>query len=347
VAAARPSQLTARSAGGCPLNLARKRRGRTIVGLLRVAWQEYERDFARYFASAMVFYALYSLVPLLLLVLSGLGLLLRFSRAAAAAEQQVLTTVAAGLGSDVQATIELLLGRLAQQSVVGAAVSLLGLVLAGSVLFRHLRLSFRAIWKHDPPLVSGSVLGVARALTLEYLASALIVLVGGLLLLMALALIAVTQWLSGLLAGMPGAGDTVTWLVALPISFALATLTFAVLLQSLPPVRLPWRHIWPAALVCAAAWTIAAEMLVLYGALFGSSQGVYGAIGGLLAVMLWMNLVSQVLFFGGELCKVVWRREGTTTTGSTADRQQSSSLVVRTTKGELVNAPAEGPEWPR
>jgi membrane protein len=224
-----------------------ERRGRTIVGLLRVAWQEYERDFARYFASAMVFYALYSLVPLLLLVLSGLGLLLRFSRAAAAAEQQVLTTVAAGLGSDVQATIELLLGRLAQQSVVGAAVSLLGLVLAGSVLFRHLRLSFRAIWKHDPPLVSGSVLGVARALTLEYLASALIVLVGGLLLLMALALIAVTQWLSGLLAGMPGAGDTVTWLVALPISFALATLTFALLLQSLPPVRLPWRHIWPAA----------------------------------------------------------------------------------------------------
>jgi membrane protein len=48
-----------------------------------MAWIEYERDRARYLAVAMVYYALVSLVPLLLLMLAGLGLLLRFSTIAA------------------------------------------------------------------------------------------------------------------------------------------------------------------------------------------------------------------------------------------------------------------------
>ena len=43
-----------------------------FFGLLRTAWQEYERDHARYFAGAMVYYALVSLLPLLLLLLAAL-----------------------------------------------------------------------------------------------------------------------------------------------------------------------------------------------------------------------------------------------------------------------------------
>jgi uncharacterized BrkB/YihY/UPF0761 family membrane protein len=50
---------------------------------------------------------------------------------------------------------------------------------------------------------------------------------------------------------------------------------------------------------------VAAEFLALYGVFFGSSHSAYGVVGGVLAVMLVMNIVSQVLFFGAELCKVV------------------------------------------
>jgi membrane protein len=107
----------------------------------------------------------------------------------------------------------------------------------------------------------------------------------------------------------PRVGDTAEWLLALPIPLMLVTLTFAVLFMSLPPVRLAWRHVWLAAGICGAAWIITAEMLVLYGIFFGSSLGGYGAIGGMLLVMLWLNLVSQLLFFGGELCKVVARHD--------------------------------------
>ena len=49
-----------------------------MTSLLRAAWEEYERDRARYFAGSMVYFALMSLVPLLLLFLATIGWSLRF-----------------------------------------------------------------------------------------------------------------------------------------------------------------------------------------------------------------------------------------------------------------------------
>jgi len=130
-------------------------------------------------------------------------------------------------------------------------------------------------------------------------------LAGGALLLTALALIAIFQWLGTSLERLPRFGESVTWLLALPVPLIIVTLTFAMLFRFLPPVRLRWRHIWISAVVCACGWMIAAEVLTLYGIFFADKFGAWGAIGGLLMIMLWMNVVSQVLFYGAELCKVM------------------------------------------
>jgi len=283
-------------------------RGPALIQLLRRAWQEYERDHARYLAAAMVYYALVSLVPLLLLLLATLGLLLRFSNAAAAAEQQVLLTIETSLGEQLRRTIEQLLAQVQQESIVATVVSLVGLLLTASALFRHLRLSFRAIWKHAPPLVSGPVRVAMRATILEY-AIAYLMLTGGLLLLLAIALILATQWLGGFLITLPWLSRTPAWLLALPSSLVIVWLTFALLFKSLPPVRLQWRHVWLAAVLCTAAWIIGAELLVLSGTIFGSRPTASGAVGGLFLAVLWMNILSQLLFYGAELCKVIASRE--------------------------------------
>jgi uncharacterized BrkB/YihY/UPF0761 family membrane protein len=62
--------------------------------------------------------------------------------------------------------------------------------------------------------------------------------------------------------------------------------------------------------LCAVAWILGAEILALYNAYLGKDFGPYGAIGDLLIIMLWINVVSQILFFGAELCKVVASRAG-------------------------------------
>ena len=74
--------------------------------LLRAAAGEYVRDYAHYFAGAMVYYALLSLVPLLVLIMAGLGWLLRLSPLAVDLEQQLLRTVEVTFGPDLRGAVE-------------------------------------------------------------------------------------------------------------------------------------------------------------------------------------------------------------------------------------------------
>jgi len=278
---------------------------KTFIALLRAAWIEYEHDRARYLAVAMIYYALVSLVPLLLLLLATLGLLLRFSATAAEAQQQLLLGIESGFGAELAATITRLLSTLEQGSIVATGISLGGLLLAASVLFKHLRLSFRAIWNYEPPLVSGPVRMVVWATVLERAIAFVMVLGGGGLLLAALVLIAATQWLSRLLGSLPLVGHTTAWALTAMSSLILAFVTFVGMFKVLPPVTLLWRDIRLPAFLCAVSWVVASELLTLYGVLFGDGKNAYGALGALLVFMLWLNVVSQVLFFGAELCKVM------------------------------------------
>jgi uncharacterized BrkB/YihY/UPF0761 family membrane protein len=128
--------------------------------------------------------------------------LLRFSPIALEAQQKMLIRIEASFGAQLPLTIKQLLNTVQQESIVATVVSLAGLLLAASVLFKHLRLTFRAIWKYEPPLVSGSMSVVVRVTILERVIAFVMVLGGGGLLLIALALIAAAQRLNRLLDSM-------------------------------------------------------------------------------------------------------------------------------------------------
>lgn len=172
------------------------------------------------------------------------------------------------------------------------------------MLLRHLRRSFRAIWGRDPPGAARRVGAIVWATIVERVVAFVTVLGGAGLLIAAVALIAASQWVDRTLRGLPLLGPTAQWLLPLLTSLVLAGITFAALCKFLPPVPVRWRDLWPAVLLCALAWTLAAELLALYGTYLGRSPSAWGALGAVLGVMLWMNILSQVLFFGAELCKV-------------------------------------------
>jgi len=273
-------------------------RGRRLIALLRAAWREYESDYARYFAVAMVYDALISLVPLLLLVLGTLGMLLRVSATVLAAKQRVLDTIQTSFGAELRTTIEGLLRGLERQSVVATIISLIALVLSASLIIKHLRISFRAIWKHAPPLAATSLLAGIRETIVERVIAFGMMMTGALLVVVAVGLIGVVRWLSRVFGA--------DWLLAIPNSLVIVPLTFALLLRYLPPVRLSWRHVWFATMLCSSVCLVGVEVMALYGSYFGQNFSTYGAIGGVLVIMLWLQLVSQVLFFGAELCKVTY-----------------------------------------
>jgi membrane protein len=282
-----------------------RRRGRTIFDRLRQAWREYQRDYAFLLAAAIAYYALLSLVPLLLLLLAGLGLMLRYSEFATAAEQQVLNAVQGAIGAELTEPVSQMLDGLRQESIIATVVSLIGLLVTASVLFRNLRLSFRAIWKHEPPLASSSVRVVVQETFFEQAISFAMVLAAGVLWVLSVAVLSIVQWVGRLFEPMPTLATPAAWVFALATPLLVVTVTFAFLYKVLPPVPVKWRHVLLPAALCAVAWYVTAEVIALYGVFFGRDVTAYGTLGGLLVIMLWTNVVSQLLFFGAELSKVI------------------------------------------
>ncbi len=275
---------------------------------MRTAWHEYEQDYARYFANAIVYYALVSLVPLVLLLLAALGLILRMSHLAAETAQTVLDAVEQAFGAQLRDAIAGLLERLEQESTLASVISLAGLLLAASLLFHHLRITFRAIWGKKPPLASATLRTALFEIMVERAIGFTMVLAGAPLLFGLLLVLAIVHWMAGLFRGLPVVGNVVDWIPELVLGVLFVPVMFAVLFKVLPPVKMRWRDVRLATALCTFGWLLGAEILTLYFARFGSSMNTYGALGAVLIVMLWMKFVSQMLFFGAELCKVVSER---------------------------------------
>lgn len=280
--------------------------------LLRAAAGEYVRDYAHYFAGAMVYYALLSLVPLLVLLMAGLGWLLRLSALAVDLEQQLLRTVEVTFGADLRGAVEQVSVYLQRGSTVATLIGIVGLLMTSSAMFAHLRMTFRALWKQAPPLASGSILTALRMKLAERAIAFGIMFGGGALLLALLAVMGTLQWLAALPGELSLLGDTLGWLLPLLASLVIAPLTFALLLRALPPAQVSWADVRVAAILSGLTWIFGAEVLSVYAAHAAKKWSAYGAIGGILMAMLWMHAMSKMLFFGAELSKVTFRARTST-----------------------------------
>jgi len=227
----------------------------------------------------------------------------------------VLATIETNLGEQFRNVVEGLLTQLQRQSFVTTLVGLLGLAYTASKLFRHLRMSFRAIWKYEPPLVAGPLSERVSTTVREYALAFVMVLSGGLWLMLAFVLLSVTQRVSRLIVALPLVDRVPVWLIALPGSVAIVGLTFALLFRHLPPSRLGWRHVWLASLLSTAAWIIGAELVTWFTALFSTGPTALEAFGGLFVMMIWFDKVTQLLFYGAEVCKVLYMREAAAASG--------------------------------
>ena len=104
-------------------------------------------------------------------------------------------------------------------------------------------------------------------------------------------------------------GGTLAWGIAHGIfSLLVLTMIFALLLKYLPQTNVAWRDVWLGAAVTATLWIILQIGIAYYIALSG--YGDYGVVGGILALIVWVYLSSQVLFLGGEFTNCYARRYG-------------------------------------
>jgi membrane protein len=124
-----------------------------------------------------------------------------------------------------------------------------------------------------------------------------------------LALVALALVLTGpivdAVAAPLGIGSTATtiWSIAKwPVLIAIVICMFAVLFYAAPNVRVgSFKHVLPGVVVALAVWVAASVGFALYVANFGSYNKTYGALGGVVVMLMWFWLTNVSLLLGLEL----------------------------------------------
>jgi membrane protein len=270
------------------------------VDLAKRTWSAFMGDDCMTQGAAMAYYTVFSLAPLLLLIVSLAGLV--FGREAV--QNQIAGQISGLIGADAATQVEAMLAHQSRNpsgGIIGTAVSILTLLFGATGAFAALQDALNKAWHVQPDPAKG---GIRTFLTKRIWSFGMILGVVFLLvasLAVSAALAAVTTWLGGYLP--QGLSGGVAHTLSFVVSLAVITALFAVILKVLPDGRVAWRDAWIGGAVTSILFTIGKTALAFY--LGKAAPGsAYGAAGSLVLIVLWLYYASLILLFGAEFTKV-------------------------------------------
>jgi len=277
---------------------ARKSFFGTALKLLKLTAQEWLQDKAPQLGAALAYYTVFSLAPLILVLLAIVGVIFRDDPAGAwgkltqqmsyfldKSAVQIVENIAQKASQPGKSTLA---------TIIGVALALFG----ASGVFGQLQDALNTVWgvKAKPGL------GLWGFLRTRFLSFAM---VAGVcfLLLVSLAIEALLKGFSHYIQSVIPGGLTIAVSVYLIFDFAVITTLFAMIFKILPDVKTRWRDMWVGAVMTAVFFLMGKWALGLYLA-SGTAASAYGADGSLITLLLWIYYSSQILLFGAEFTQV-------------------------------------------
>jgi membrane protein len=249
--------------------------------------------------AALAYYSLFSIGPLLVIVVAVTGLFFGEE----VARRDVLAQMSDMMGPENATALQGLLERAGRtgQGAFAAAVGLGVLLVGATTVFAELQNSLDRIWRAPPPdksstsglwtwirarlLSFGLILGIGFLLTVSLVVSAAVAAFGG--------------WWQPLLGGW----EILARAIDVALSLAVITVAFALIYKFMPSVRIPWRDVWVGAAVTALLFTIGK---VAIGAYIGRSEAAsqFGAAASIAVLLLWVYYAAQIFLMGAEFTRV-------------------------------------------
>ncbi|PTL76179.1 YihY/virulence factor BrkB family protein [Vitiosangium sp. GDMCC 1.1324] len=125
-------------------------------------------------------------------------------------------------------------------------------------------------------------------------------------------------------------GTLVMWL-RLPVAGLIMMFVLALVYYFLPDVEQKFRFITPGSVVGVLFWLIASWGFSVYVRNFGKYDVNYGALGGVIVMLLWMYISSQVILLGAEINALL---EHKSPEGKAPGKKQLAESGPAMTKGE-------------
>ena len=260
-------------------------------------------DYVPSMGAALAYYTMFSLAPLLLIVISVAGLV--FGEDAARGE--IETELRAMMGDTGAKAVQDLLASV-QKPAEGAAATLLGVVLllvGATSVFGELQDSLDRIW-HVPARKRSS--GLLQLLRTRLLSFGMILAIG-FLLMVSLVVSAGLATVGKLWGSVFGAWYVVVAVADALGGFILVTFMFALIYKIMPSVRVQWRDVWIGAMFTAILFVAGKWLIGLYIGRSGVVSG-FGAAGSLVVVLVWVYYSAQIFLIGAEFTWVYANKHG-------------------------------------
>ena len=286
----------------------------TLVKTSVSSWLD---DYAPSMGAALSYYTVFSLAPLLLIVVSVAGLV--FGEEAVRGE--LFAQLQGLMGSDAAKAVQDLLASVNKpaKGVFATLVGIALLVFGATTVFGELQDALDRIWR-APARAGGGVWALVRARLLSF---GMVLGVGFLLIvsLVASAAIAAIGKFSSPLFGV------VAELLNLALSFAIVTVTFAMIYKIIPRVPIGWRDVWVGAAVTALLFAIGKSLIGLYLGRSSFASG-FGAAGSLVVLLVWMYYSAQIFLLGAEFTCVYAHTHGSRSGLATAAAGDAAAAVT-------------------
>ncbi|MGH2534157.1 MAG: YihY/virulence factor BrkB family protein [Thermomicrobiales bacterium] len=300
-------------------------RGIDLLGVAKSMYRQVQDDDLMDEAAAVAYHILFSVVPLLVFVTALSGFISN-----AIGQDDVVTDVTTWLFERLPAETavavqdpirEVLTQQAGGLLSIGAVLALWSGKNAVAAMMKGLNTAFDVEETRSWPVRNGIAIGLTAALGFALIASSLAFIVG------LTAWEQVTDWL-----GISGGWVTALSLVRWPVILVFLVVGIGILYWAGPNVDASFRWLTPGAVLAVVLWGISTLGLGLYFRYAGSYVAAYGVLGGVLAFIFWLYLVSLLILLGGELNAILPRRaesdasgEATARAGTQATRRQTAA----------------------
>jgi len=264
------------------------------------AWMD---DYAPSMGAALSYYTLFSLAPLLIIVIAVAGMV--FGQQAAQGE--IVAQLRGILGAEGAVAVEGMLkaAREPAKSVTATIVGIVILLLGATAIFGELQSALDRIWRVPAPQAESGIWHLLRTRLLSF---GLVLGLGFMLtvsLVVSAALAALGKWWGGWFDGW----DVILEILNFAVSFGIFTLLFAMIYKIMPRANIPWRDVWTGAAVTALLFTIGKVLIGLYLGKSSLPSG-FGAAVSFVVLIAWVYYSAQIFLFGAEYTWVYANRHG-------------------------------------
>ena len=264
------------------------------------AWVD---DYAPSMGAALSYYTLFSLAPLLLIVIAVAGMW--FGRDAA--QGAVLAQLGGIMGAEGALAVEgmLKVAREPAKGVLATVIGVIALLVGATAIFAELQSALDRIWREPAPKQESGIWYLLRTRLLSF---GLVLGLGFLLmvsLVVSAALAALGQWWGSWIQGWDVLLEALNFAVALTIF----TVLFAMIYKIMPRARISWRDVWTGAAVTALLFTTGKVLVGLYLGQSALASG-FGAAGSLVVLVAWVYYSAQIFLLGAEYTWVFANRRG-------------------------------------